>query len=58
MGLISKKLGSNVLEESKSNFILIYKMVSEGDIYIRQSGGKHISVTSQMSDRVFPYFLL
>lgn len=57
--LFSNKLGSNVLEESMSGFILIYKMVLEGDIYIRQSGREHLSVTSpQMSDPVFPNFLL
>lgn len=51
MGLVSKKLGSDILEESVDNFILIYKMVLEGDINIKQSGREHISVTSQqMSD--------
>lgn len=59
MGLVSKKLGSYILEESMCNFILIYKMVSSGDTYIRQSGREHISVTSpQMSDPPFPNFLL
>ena len=59
MRLVSKKLGSDILEESMSDFILFYKMVSEGNTYIRQSSREHISVTSpQMSDLVFLNLLL
>ena len=59
MGLVSKKLGSDILEESRNNFILIYKMASEGHINIKQSGRGHISVTSQqMSDPVSELLLL
>ena len=59
MRLVSKKLGSDILEESLSDFILFYKMVSEGNTYIRQSNREHISATSpQMSDLGFLNLLL
>ena len=58
-GTCFKKVRFRYSRRIYSNFILIYKMVSEGNTYIRQSGRAHISVTSpQLAGPVFLNFLL